>query len=56
MSEILKQMMSVSNRKNRVIELRIAQLKTLSKDEDKSELINYSDWLQEKKLLKHKIR
>ena len=56
MSEILKQMMSVSNRKNRVIELRIAQLKTLSKDEDKSGLINYSDWLQEKKLLKHKIR
>jgi len=56
MSEILKLMMSVNNRKNRAIELRIAQLKTFSKEEDQSGLINYLDWLQEKKLFKNKIR
>lgn len=55
MSEILNLMMSISNRKNKAIELRIAQLKTLSNDEDRCGLINYIDWLQEKKLFKHKI-
>ena len=55
MSEILNLMMSISNRKNKAIELRLAQLKTLSNDEDQCGLINYIDWLQEKKLFKNKI-
>lgn len=54
MSEILNLMMSISNRKNKAIELRLAQLKTLSNDEDQCGLINYIDWLQEKNYSKIK--